>query len=219
MPNGTGPRSPNFIPPQGIVNGKDRNYFIKKYWQAVCPISKENNPIWDNDGSKDESFNDSINEEDLFMLSPSMHPQTPVTRNISVPPDKGLFIPVMSVLVSECQTSEPLIVIANKTQSSIQPTSLSLELDGVHLTALDSYRVHPASIGTFQVNFPSPEDAIFKINNSGPCNAVAAGRYIWTKPLSSGQYSVHFKGNLHCIPPNCLYEDYMEDITYNITVL
>ena len=56
------------IPPDGNVNGKDLKHFIKKYWQAVCPIPKEHNPIWDNDGSKDESFNDNI-DEDLFMLS------------------------------------------------------------------------------------------------------------------------------------------------------
>jgi hypothetical protein len=215
MPNGTGPRSPNLIPPQGNVDGKDLKYFIKKYWQDVCSIPKRDNPLWENNGSKDEFFNHSIGA-DLFMLSSSIYPQTPLTRNIRIPSGKGLFIPVMSILVSECQTHEPLVATANKTQSSILPNSLSLELDGTPLSALESYKFSPFNID--EVRFPSTPDAIFKIDRSGPCNAIAAGRYIWTESLSTGQHTVHFKGNLHCNPPNCLYEDYMEDIIYNINV-
>ncbi len=208
------------IPPGGTVDGKDRNHFIKKYWQALCPLPKDSNPAWENTGGKDGPFNANVGEA-LFMLSFSRKPQASVTRTINVPSDKGLFIPIMSVVVSECETDDPLQAVANKDQSSILPPSLSLELDGDPLEALPAYISNPAQIGTFSVSFPPQEDqAIFtlKNSNSGQCNAVAGGRYVWTKKLSPGEHTVRFKGKLRCTPPNCIDTEYMEDLTYRITV-
>lgn len=206
----------NVIPKNETRYKKSLEEFIKIYWQALCPIPKKDNPAWRNNGSKDESFNNSVNV-DVYMLSFSRDPQTTVTRNIEVSSGKGLFIPVMSVVVSACETSLPLIATANKDQSSIHPPTLNLELDGSS-TDLTPYKFNPADIGQFQVNFPS-QDAIFNINSSGTCNAVAAGRYVWTEPLSSGNHTVRFKGELHCAPPQeCIDTNYSEDITYNITV-
>ena len=31
----------NVLPPSGNVNGKNLKHFITKYWQAVCPIPKD----------------------------------------------------------------------------------------------------------------------------------------------------------------------------------
>jgi hypothetical protein len=208
------------IPPGGTVDGKDRNHFIKKYWQALCPLPKDSNPAWENTGGKDAPFNANVGEA-LFMLSFSRKPQASVTRTIQIPTsNKGLFIPIMSVVVSACETDDPLQAVANKDQSSISPPSLSLELDGTPLGALDAYISNPAALGTFSVNFPPPDQAIFtlKNQNQGPCDAVAGGRYVWTKALSPGEHTVNFKGKLRCTPPNCIDEEYMEDITYKINV-
>jgi hypothetical protein len=218
----------NVIQRNGNVNGKKLEHFIKKYWQALCPIPKNSNPAWDNNGSKDGPFNNNVGE-DLYMLSFSRSPLIPGTnipaapakRNIKIPADKGLFIPVVSVLVSECETSESLIPTAEKDQTSVIQNSVELILDGTSFNH-NNYRFNPADIDTFQVNFPPPADSIFKITSSGSCDAVAAGRYIWTEPLSPGeQHTVSFKGKLSCRstpPPRCIDEEYNEDITYNITV-
>jgi hypothetical protein len=205
------------IPPGGTVDGKDRNHFIKKYWQALCPLPKESNPAWENSGGKDGPFNTNVGEA-LYMLSFSRKPQASLTRAIKVPSDKGLFIPIMSVVVSKCETDDPLQAVANKDQSSILPPSLSLELDGDPLEALPAYISNPAAIGTFSVSFPPPDQAIFTIKDPGPCDAVAGGRYVWTKKLTPGEHTVHFKGKLRCTPPNCIDTEYMEDLTYKITV-
>jgi len=206
------------IPPGGTVDGKDRNHFIKKYWQALCPLTKDKNPAWENSGTKDGPFNTNIGES-LFMLSFSREPQEPVTRTIEIPTgNKGLFIPIMSVVVSKCETDDPLQAVANKDQSSVLPPSLSLELDGDPLGTLDAYISNPAAIGTFSVEFPTPGEAIFDIKDQGPCDAVAGGRYVWTKALSPGEHIVYFKGKLHCTPPNCIDTEYMEDITYKLNV-
>ncbi len=220
----------NVIPRNGNVDGQDLVYFIKKYWQALSPRPKNSNPAWENNGSKDGPFNSSVGAA-LYMLSFSRSPPipgtnipaAPATRNIKIPAEKGLFIPVVSVLVSECETSESLIPTAEKDQNSVDQNSVELILDGTSFNH-NNYRFNPADIGTFQVNFPPPADSIFKITSSGSCDgdAVAAGRYIWTKPLSPGEsHTVRFKGKLRCRstpPPRCVDEEYNEDITYNITV-
>jgi hypothetical protein len=207
----------NVIPKAETLSKKTLEEYIKIYWQALCPLPKKDNPAWENDGSKDGPFNNNVNT-DLYMLSPSTYPQTAVTRNIEVPSGKGLFIPVVSVVVSECETSLPLVATANKDQSSIDLPTLNLELDNSSLTDLDLYNFAPEDIGEFNVTFPA-QDAIWKINHAGTCNAVAAGRYIWTEPLSSGHHTVHFGGVLHCAPPEqCIETKYSENITYNITV-
>ena len=218
----------NVIPRGNMVDGKKLEEFVRIYWEALCPVPRNDNPDWDNDGSKDGPFNNTVNES-LYMLSFSRFPLTgtgvpaaAVTRDIEIPADKGLFIPVMSVIVSACEVSGNLISIANQDQSSILPQSppkLSLELDGTPLTTLGSYICTPGAIGQFQVNFPT-SDAIFNIpNNSGPCNAVAGGRYVWTEPLSSNEkHKVQFKGYLKCNGSSCIDPEYIEDITYNITV-
>lgn len=205
------------ISPGETVNGKTLKDFIKIYWKALCQNPKNQNPVWqNNNGNQDNSFNASVDAE-LYMLSPSMNPQTSITRNITVPNGKGLFIPVLPVLASEFETaplSLPIVAAANTDQGGIN--SVSLELDGSSIS-LEQYKVAASNNDRFQVNFPSPQDAIFNISQSGTCDAVAAGRYVWTKPLSPGQHTVHYKGSLHCSPP-CLEEDYSEDMTYNITV-
>jgi hypothetical protein len=206
----------NVIPRSERVNNKKLEEFIKIFWQALCPIPKEDNPAWKNNGTKDKSFNDSV-QADLYMLSFSRDPQTALTRNIEVPSSKGLFIPVMSVVVSACETPLPLVATANKDQASIDRQTVNLELDGSSID-LAPYIFKTNDIGEFGVNFPA-QDTIFDINQPGNCNAVAAGRYVWTKPLSSGSHTVKFKGELHCAPAQeCIDTVYKEDITYNITV-
>ena len=172
------------------LNGKKLEDFIKIYWQTLCPIPKKDNPAWNNNGGNDDYFNNLV-KEDLYMLSFSRDPQTPVTRTIQVPSsNKGLFIPVMSVIVSECEITGNLVTIANKDQASILSSpGVLLKLDGNPVNH-NGYIFAPASIGTFPVKFPDQQDAIFNIPNSkeNSCNAVAAGRYVWTEPLSSGTY-------------------------------
>jgi len=208
-------------PKNAMVNGKKLEDFIKIYWQTLCPIPKQDNPAWQNNGGKDDSFNNLINE-DLYMLSFSRDPQTAVNRTIHVPnSNKGLFIPIMSVVVSECETNDNLITVANKDQASILSSpGILLKFDDGNPVNHNNYIFAPASIGTFPVKFPDQQDAIFNIPNSkeNSCNAVAAGRYVWTEPLSSGTYKVHFEGKIQCNPPNCIDTNYSEDITYNITV-
>jgi hypothetical protein len=206
------------ISPGETVNGKTLKDFIKDYWQALCQRPKNQNPVWQNDGNKDWSFNTSVNA-DLYMLSPSIDPQTTIKRHIRVQSNKGLFIPIMSIVVLAFQTfTNNLFSIANKLQSENISQRLHFELDGIRINNLNSYKFNPNNIDKFQVNFPSPTEAIFNINRSGTYDAVAAGNYVWTKPLSLGEHKVHFKGELRYTLANDVDPKYIVDMEYDITV-
>ena len=211
------------IPPEGSVKDQTLQEFIVKFWKYLCPLPKDQSPAWNNDGSKDESFNERIGE-DLFMLCFSREPQDTVTRTCNVPTNKGLFIPVMSVEVSQCEkpkaTENELRKIADKDQASIHPKSLHLELDGVPLD-LARYRFDGQQGPKLDVTFPTDEEnAIFPNITTNSCEAVAAGHYVWTEPLSLGQHTIRWKGNLECSPSEeCIDENYLEDITYQVNVV
>src|SRR5918993_3381886 len=139
------------LPPANMLNGKTLEDFVKTYWQDLCPIPKSNNPAWQNDGSKDRSFNNSINE-DLYMLSFSRDPQTQVYRRIDdFPRNKGIFIPLMSVIVSKCETTQNLTNVASLDQSSIDTPTLELELDLnlLKLGDINRYRINAGQIKEF----------------------------------------------------------------------
>jgi hypothetical protein len=208
----------NVIGKDDTVNGKKLKEFIKEFWIDLCQLPKGSSPAWNNNGTKDAPFNAG---KDLFRLCFSRNPQTPVTRTIHVPEGKGLFIPIMSVVVSDCEKPKAdIISIAKNDQVSIDPPSLKLTLDGTVFNQIQAYKFNPEEVGVFPVTFPAnAADAIFPIEYSGPCDAAAAGRYVWTKPLTPGEeHTVSWKGKLHCVGPNCIDTDYMEDITYKIIV-
>lgn len=212
----------NLRDPNDSIGKTTLKEFIQIYWQGVCSSPKTDNPAWQNNGSKDGNFNNNINNNDLYMLNFSRDPQTALTREIQIPSNnQGLFIPILSVVVSACETNGNLVQIANKDQASINANSIELYLDGtaVSNSDLNKYKFNPNQIGQFQVNFPSLQDAIFDIDNQGPCNAVAAGFYVWTQPLSLGNYTVYFSGDIRCRPrQDCIDTHYYEEITYKITV-
>jgi hypothetical protein len=207
----------NVIGKDETVSGKKLKDFIKEFWVDLCPLPKNNSPAWNNNGGRDAPFNAG---KDLFRLCFSRNPQATVTRTIHVPEGKGLFIPIMSVVVSHCEKpNADIIEIAKKDQVSIDPPSLKLTLDGTPVPSINSHRLNPEDIGTFKVKFPANiADAIFPIVSAGPCDAAAAGRYVWTEHLTPGEHTVSWKGKLHCVGANCIDTDYMEDITYKITV-
>lgn len=213
----------NIQPKTSSPNGQSYPNWIRTFWQKLCPIPRNQSPAINNNGSKDANLNPP-NTGSLSFLTFPREPQATQVRNITVPAGTALFIPVMSVIVSECEkpgaTETQLVQISNKDQSSIAPNSIKVVLDGQELNNVNSWRFNANEVGTFDVGFPSStSDAIFNIASSGPCRAVAAGIYLITEPLDTGDHTIKWKGELHCSPPSeCIDIDYMEDITYNVTV-
>jgi hypothetical protein len=195
---------------------------IIKFWQEVCKRPKNDNPAWDNDGEKDMTFNDEVNDE-FFYLCFRRHGSS--NRICDVHKGKRLFIPAASVEVSKYERPEAsandLKVLALRDQNeAILWGGQSVVLDGVPVFNINHYNIFQGT-DPFEVTFPS-SDAIFPgTGQTGkPVQAVAAGRYIISDALSEGTHTVRFGSTIQCPPgEDCIEESFHEDVTYDLTVI
>jgi hypothetical protein len=188
---------------------------VKNYWKFICQLPKDKNPAIDNDGQKDEIANQNSNAP-FFYLNFSKDGGSLVERKCRVPSEKGVFIPVMGVEVSEKEVQnssvDQLKKIAKKDQDSVKD-DLSLRLDGNEVNNLHSFRV---PTDAFELNFP--ENALFDVS-PGTSQAVADGFYIITKPLSPGTHTIEFKGSLENDDnENSIEPNYSVNVKYTLEV-
>ena len=186
---------------------------VKNFWKFTCKLPKDKNPAIDNNGQKDEIANQNSNSP-VFYLSFSREGDSQVERRCKVPGGKGIFVPTMSVEVSEKEvqdsSADHLKKIAKKDQDSVK--DLSVKLDGNEVNDIHSYRT-PTDV--FQLEFP--QNAIFDVS-SGTCKAVADGFYLITKPLSPGTHTINFKGSLESNEEDSIEPNYAVNIKYTLEV-
>jgi hypothetical protein len=195
---------------------------IIRFWENICQTTKEDNPAWDNSGGKDESFNMKMKDE-FFFLSFRRHGES--NRTCSVPKGKRLFIPAASVEVSKYErpeaTVDDLKVLALRDQNEgMLWRGPSVVLDGVQVFNINHYNIFQGT-DPFMVTFPS-SNPIFPGGGQTdvPVEAVAAGRYIISDPLSEGTHTVRFGSTIQCPPgKDCIEEFFHEDVTYELTVV
>jgi len=186
---------------------------IKNFWKFTCNLSKDKNPAINNNGQKDEIANQNSNSP-VFYLNFSRDGDSLVERRCKVPREKGIFVPVMTVEVSEKEmqnsSADYLKKIAKKDQDSVK--NLSVKLDGNEVNDIHSYRT-PTDV--FQLEFPS--DPIFDVS-PGTCQSVADGFYLITKPLSPGTHRIDFKGNLQTDEKESIEPNYSVNVKYILEV-
>ena len=187
---------------------------IKNFWVFTCRLPKEQNPVIDNNGQKDETANQNSNAQ-VFYLNFARDGIAPVERKCKVPAGKGVFVPAMCVEVSEKEipnsSTDALKEIAKKDQDNVK-NDLSVKLDGNEVNNLHNFRT---STEVFQLDFP--QNALFDAS-PGSCQAVADGYYIITKPLSPGTHTIDFKGSLESHGENIIEPNYSVNVKYTLEV-
>lgn len=147
-----------------------------------------------------------------------------VTRKITIPPGKALFFPIMDAEYSTVETGggsmdgpnaipdiNGLRQAAGQTVNNY--TNLSLEVDGVKVTNLESFRVQSPAF-----SFYLPENDIFTAVGEGTFTpgyyfpGVDDGYYVMLQPLSAGkEHIIHFHGEAPVW-------NWVLDVTYRVTV-
>jgi hypothetical protein len=185
---------------------------IKNFWKWTVSLPKNDNPRIDNNGQKDEIANHNSNSQVFYLSSDSG--ESLVERRSKVPRGRGVFIPVISVEVSEKevenQSVDNLKRYAKKDQDSVK--DLSLKLDGVEVNDIRSYR---NSTNVFELEFP--QDAIFEVS-PGTSKAVADGFYVITKELTPGTHTIEFKGHLETDDDDSIERKYSLNVRYILDV-
>ncbi|HZN41829.1 MAG TPA: hypothetical protein VFD82_23695 [Planctomycetota bacterium] len=140
---------------------------------------------------------------------------TPLTRNITVPKGKALFVGTLTGEMSSLEgaaTEAEQRDIANFQADRI--VGLTCTLDGQTVNHA-AYRFESP-----QFSFTAPDPWIFSPAPGGTGTAVADGYYLFLRPLSVGQHVLHYTGGFHfeagIFGPEPF--DISADMTYVITV-
>lgn len=197
-----------FLPTQNPFDEARRKVLLREYAEAVCSLPLDDNPVNDSNGSKAGRINPG--NPNVFKLAHSR--SGPANRDIQVKVGNVLFIPVMSVIVTqpEVPNATSLQQCADKDQSSI--TSVGLEVKGSAVQNLDDYRV---TTNEFNVNHP--QNNINQVP-SGNHRAVAEGIVVMVKCDQPETFSIKWNGNLICNDAECVEQKYDENITYTVKV-
>jgi hypothetical protein len=154
---------------------------------------------------------------------------TIVRNDCTVPSSKALFFPLLNAECTEVEGPENGCGGTEQESRTIITSaingvgSLAADVDGVPIQISAEFRVGSADKPTFCVTLP-PDDVLSFIGE-GPggfdsgthftpgtsCSTVDDGYYVMLAPLSKGQHTVHFHGEIPAA-------SFTLDVTYHLTV-
>lgn len=203
--------------------------YVIAWWKWLISIPKDRNPDPDNTGERSAEGQDP--KFPVFFLS-SGNPDNKIQRKCEIPSNKGIFIPIMPVEVSDKEVDEiknmksKLSIIdymkrkAKKDQDGVTELYLKIDEDEYQLETLRKFRINQTYV--FDVIFPS--NNIYD-REPGPSKAVADGHYIIINPLSKGEHRIKWISEATCKnnekdinDPQCIDDNFKQDIEYIITV-
>ncbi len=140
----------------------------------------------------------------------------PVERTLTIPAGKALFFPILNqgyFLTDDTDTEEASREFTNAVLDHVV-TSFA-EIDGRPVYHLDRFRTESA---LFNVG-PLPENNLFGLDQGTVIPTVDEGIYLLLLPLSPGEHTIHFGGEVF-VPEDVLGFEYgfTQDVTYHIIV-
>jgi len=215
---GTGNPNPRVLPPQSHPYGKTYGEWGATWWQWALSFPYLQDPINDPTGQ----HNMEHQSGPVWFLA-GTGGTGPVTREVTIPAGKGVFFPIINLLVDyPCppgfefepapgQTLEEFLTEFAAWYIS-HVTELAVEVDGVSLANLFDYR---GTSGMFMFTADPSWVEYDPCVTETPQPGVADGYWIMLAPLPKGQHTIHFYGQ-EVFPE---YEWVFEvDVTYNVTI-
>lgn len=200
-------------PPEGKPYGLSYEQHVENFYKWLISIPSDENPSNDPTGQNCAKGQENSNSSVFYLVGGGGGRFDKICR---VPEGKAIFIPVMSVEVSDKEvpnaSEEELSRFAKKDQDSVTSLSLSIGDKVYSFEDLKKYRIHT---GVFEVDFP--ENGLFGAS-AGPSKAVADGYHVITEPLPKGNYTINYKGSLICPGTECLAPNFAEDVKFTLIV-
>ena len=192
--------NPGVAPAGSSLQGLTAGEWSAKWWRWALETPADESPLLDTTGA-----NCAVAQAGhVWFLAGTLGPGAPVVRTCTIPAGTSLFFPAANAFcVAEGDgTFETQQACAAAFLAEL--TSMSVEIDGAPVSALDSYRA------------PSPAfDLILPDNNvfgapAGVYTPTAAdGFYLMLRPLASGQHTIHIRAEFGADAV---------DVTYLLTV-
>jgi hypothetical protein len=215
--------TPNLNPAVSPINskpyGKSYGEWGSAWWQWVCSIPADQNPLLDTTGDNSDAGQNE--DSPVWFLAGNFGGS--YVRNITVPEGKALFFPIINIMylgfpcdsrnLPGCESDQALEqandikTLMSFISGAIDGATLSCEIDGRSLQNIAGYREQSASI--FAVTLPDTN--IFGLPGGPYHPCVQTGYFLMINPLSKGQHVLHFKGET-------ADHGLLVELTYNINV-
>ncbi len=200
-------------PPTEKPYGMSYEQHVENFYNWLISQPADSNPSNDVTGKDCANGQENFNSSVFYLVGAG---GGEFTKTCEIPAGKAVFIPVMSVEVSDKEVPyasvDDLHRLAKKDQDSVNSMALKIGNKEYSFDDLKKYRVHT---GDFEVVFP--ENAIFGAS-PGPSKAVGDGYHVITNKLQKGNYTIDYSGSLICPGSDCLAPNFAEDVTFNLIV-
>jgi hypothetical protein len=198
-----------------MLFSRDANPFDRPWesWAAVwcnwfLSIPKAQSPAIDTSGK-----NCTVNQIDpwVWFLGGTFGNKELVKRKFVLPQRRSIFFPILEkedsfLEDSDLMTEEELATRAKRAMDAV--TLLEVEIDGISLRDLFSYRVRS---NFFDLNFPA--NNVYDLV-PGITRSVCDGYWIFLRPLSTGKHYLYFHGECSLLEGEKPTERIMNDNVY-----
>ena len=206
------------LPPKSQPFGKSYGEWAAAFWQWALALPIEEHPFLESPNDPNFDFSAGQSGKVWFWSAPD----GPLTRTVSMPAGKALFLTLRDVEVSTLEEA-PFFGATEAEQRAGSKwfadriVNVFCVIDGVPVQNLQAYR-----FSTPQFEFTAPVPWIFGATG-GMGTAVGDGYFLMLAPLSKGLHTIHYGGTFH-FEPGELGEwqvdplDLPKDITIQLTV-
>lgn len=197
--------NPGIVAPNKKAYGKTYGQWAAAWQQWAFGVPAAQSPFLDETGASAAAGQSGP----VWFLAGNFGGET--ERDITVPPGRSLFFPVVNSFFIRTEPTEPTDI--NGIRAILQgflPTSYSCEIDGRSVVDLEDYYTESPLF-----NETLFADNLFGLDPGVYGPAMSIGYYLMVKPLRPGKHTIHFSGFLAGDIPE---HDFSLDVTYNITV-
>jgi hypothetical protein len=209
------------FPPNARPYGKSQAEWSQDWWNHMWSFGCGNFPLFPDS----DAYQASLNTDGPVIFLPGTFSSPPVSRSITVPHGKAIMFPLVNVvwIYSACyESAAEDEALANGTlveyiTSFIDPilsgpdVNISATLDGVAFNNLRNYRFTSSGLYDFDVHDELADCLGDPCLSADDLLGFADGYWLTLKPLSRGQHTLNFQGEIEEVGLSV-------NVTYYITV-
>ena len=207
--------NPGLVPPDHSFHGMTYAQWSAELmqWGLGIPIGVDGgHPGPDTTGE----FADLDQSGPVWFLALNLSGYETVTRTVTVPSDKFLFVPIINnISVPGPYAPEDMTLARERywtetdLDSMISLSTFWCEIDGVRVSDLESYATSTALGEEYYVSFPDDNIWGFPAGRYGP--SLNGGIYLLLRPLSPGEHTIE----IFAMDPTA---GTTSDLTYELTI-
>lgn len=207
---------PRAAPISSNPGGQTYGRWAVEWWQWALGVPAATNPLLDVTGENCDQHQ----VDDTWFLAGSFE-SDPVVRECTVPEGKGLFFPLINNGFFALLTDPP----EQRTEEFVReqaacafPVELFAEIDGFEIRRLDRFFTGESGSQSPLFNVQLPPGNIFGAGEIDIPELVLSpsaeeGYYLFVRPLVLGEHTVRW------LAKGCLDPTFVQDITYNLTIV